>query len=527
MELDHEACYRAISTRDVRFDGRIFTAVRTTGIYCRPICPARTPKRENVTFYPTASAAQEAGYRPCLRCRPESSPDLGAWRGTSNTVSRALALIAEGALDGEAVDALAHRLGIGERQLRRLFRQHLGASPIAVAQTRRILFAKQLIVETTMPMAEVALASGFGSIRRFNATFHALYRRPPRELRRSKLADGEQTGAEGITLKLPYAPPYDWHAMIGFLAARAIKGIEAVDDRQCYRRSVALDGAQGVISVEPDEREPALCVTIRFPRVALLANIVRRVQYIFDLSADPLAIGNHLARDPLLAPLVARRPGLRVPGAWDGFETAVRAMLGQQITVTAAVNLAAKLVAAYGDPLRPNCGDGLTHTFPTPGRLAEAGLRSLGMPATRAQALSSVAGAACAYPNLFSAAQGLQDAIARYRSLPGIGDWTAHYIAMRVLREPDAFPAADIGLLRALTPPGGDRPSVAEALARAEAWRPWRAYAAQHLWTADAGTAKANAATNPKDNIDGLSDNASGVVHRSRGKPDWDTASHS
>jgi AraC family transcriptional regulator, regulatory protein of adaptative response / DNA-3-methyladenine glycosylase II len=527
MELDHEACYRAISTRDVRFDGRIFTAVRTTGIYCRPICPARTPKRENVTFYPTASAAQEAGYRPCLRCRPESSPDLGAWRGTSNTVSRALALIADGALDGEAVDALAQRLGIGKRQLRRLFRQYLGASPIAVAQTRRILFAKQLIVETTMPMVEVALASGFGSIRRFNATFRALYQRPPRELRRSKLAGGEQTGAEGITLKLPYAPPYDWDAMIGFLAARAIKGIEAVDNRQRYRRSFALDGAQGVISVEPDEREPALRVTIRFPRIASLANIVRRVRYIFDLGADPLAIGNHLARDPLLSPLVARRPGLRIPGAWDGFETAVRAMLGQQITVAAAVNLAAGLVAAYGEPLRPICGDGLTHTFPTPGRLAEADLRSLGLPATRAKGLSSVAGAACANSNLFSAAQGLQDAITRYRSLPGIGDWTAHSIAMRVLREPDAFPATDIGLLRALTPPGGDRPSVAEVIARAEAWRPWRAYAAQHLWTADAGTAQANTRANPKDNVDALSDDACGVVHGSRRKPDWDTASHS
>jgi AraC family transcriptional regulator of adaptative response / DNA-3-methyladenine glycosylase II len=243
MELDHEACYRAISTRDARFDGRIFIAVRTTRIYCRPICPARTPKRENVTFFATASAAQEAGYRPCLRCRPESSPDLGAWRagyrpclrcrpesspdlgawrGTSNTVSRALTPIGEGALDGEAVDALAERLGIGERQLRRLFRQHLGASPIAVAQTRRVLFGKQLIVETTMPMAEVALAAGFNSIRRFNATFQILYQRPPRELRRSKLIDGEQTGAEGITLKLPYAPPYDWDAIIDFLGARAI-----------------------------------------------------------------------------------------------------------------------------------------------------------------------------------------------------------------------------------------------------------------------------------------------------------------
>jgi AraC family transcriptional regulator, regulatory protein of adaptative response / DNA-3-methyladenine glycosylase II len=236
MELDHEACYRALSTRDARFDGRMFTAVRTTGVYCRPICPARTPKRENVTFYPTASAAQEAGFRPCLRCRPESSPDLAAWRGTSNTVSRGLALIAEGALDREAVDALAERLGVGERQLRRLFRQHLGASPIAVAQTRRVLFAKQLIVETTMPMTEVALASGFSSIRRFNATFHTLYRRPPRELRRSSSAVGEQTGAEGITLMLAYAPPYDWDAKrpagwAGRVFLRAIKRFSSVRGR--------------------------------------------------------------------------------------------------------------------------------------------------------------------------------------------------------------------------------------------------------------------------------------------------------
>jgi AraC family transcriptional regulator of adaptative response / DNA-3-methyladenine glycosylase II len=315
MELDHEACYRALSTRDARFDGRFFIAVRTTRVYCRPICPARTPKSENVRFFATASAAQEAGYRPCLRCRPESSPDLGAWRGTSNTVSRALTLIGEGALDGEAVDALAERLGVGERQLRRLFRQHLGASLIAVAQTRRVLFAKQLIVETALPMAEVALAAGFNSIRRFNATFQILYQRPPRELRRSKLIDGEQTGAEGITLKLPYAPPYDWDAMIDFLGARAIRGIEAVDNRWRYRRSIALDGAQGVISVEPDDRQPALRVSIRFPQVSALSGIVRRVRRIFDLSADPLAIRDDLARDPLLAPLVAKRPGLRVPGA--------------------------------------------------------------------------------------------------------------------------------------------------------------------------------------------------------------------
>jgi AraC family transcriptional regulator of adaptative response / DNA-3-methyladenine glycosylase II len=502
MELNHEACYRAISTRDARFDGRIFTAVHTTGIYCRPICPARTPKRENVTFYPTACAAQEAGFRPCLRCRPESSPDLAAWRGTSNTVSRALVLIAEGALDGKAVDVLAERLGVGERQLRRLFRQHLGASPIAVAETRRVLFAKQLIVETTMPMAEVALASGFSSIRRFNATFHTLYQRPPRELRRSSLVDGERTGAEGITLMLPYAPPYDWDAMVGFLAARAITGIEAIDGNERYRRSIALDGAQGVISVEPDERERGLRVTIRFPRLASLATIVRRVRRVFDLSADPLAINDDLGRDPLLAPLVARRPGLRVPGAWDGFETAVRAMLGQQITVTAALKLAGKLVASCGEPLRPSYGHGLTHAFPIPARMSQADLQSLGMPAARAEALSSLAGVAAADPSLFSPTQTLEGAIVKLRSQRGIGEWTAQYIAMRVLREPDAFPAADIGLMRALTPPGGSRPSANDVLARAEAWRPWRAYAAQHLWTADAEAPKANARAKLKDNAD-------------------------
>ena len=348
------------------------------------------------------------------------------------------------------------RLGVGERQLRRLFRQHLGASPIAVAQTRRVLFAKQLIIETTMPMAEVALAAGFNSIRRFNATFQTLYQRPPRELRRSQLADADQPGAEGITLKLPYAPPYDWDAMIDFLGARAIRGIEAVDGRRCYRRSIALDGAQGVIRVEPDDREPALLVSIRFPHVSALAGIVRRVRRIFDLSADPLAIRDDLGRDPLLAPLVAERPGLRVPGAWDGFEVAIRAILGQQITVVAAVNLAAKLVAEYGKPLRPVYGNGLTHIFPTPARIAQAHL--LGVPAARARALSAVAAAALADPNLFSPSQTLEDAIAKLRSIRGIGEWTAQYIAMRVLREPDAFPAADIGLLRALTRAEEGRP---------------------------------------------------------------------
>src|SRR5215510_6253423 len=305
MELDHEACYRALSTRDARFDGRIFIAVRTTRVYCRPICPARTPKTENVTFFATASAAQEAGYRPCLRCRPESSPDLGAWRGTSNTVSRALTLIGEGALDGEAVDALAERLGIGERQLRRLFRQHLGSSPIAVAQTRRVLFAKQLIHETRLTMAEIALASGFGSIRRFNHTFRQLFGRSPRELRRgsTRTEPAPSIGTE-IALTLSFAPPYDWDAILRFLAARAIPGVEAVVDGS-YVRTIGLDGEYGWIQVSRARRKNTLLVAIRFPNLKALPVIVSRVRRIFDLSADVEAIDRQLAMDATLAPLVA------------------------------------------------------------------------------------------------------------------------------------------------------------------------------------------------------------------------------
>jgi AraC family transcriptional regulator, regulatory protein of adaptative response / DNA-3-methyladenine glycosylase II len=494
MGLDPDACYRAISTRDARFDGRFFTGVRTTGIYCRPICPARTPKRENVRFFPSAAAAQAAGFRPCLRCRPEASPDMAAWRGTSNTVSRALALIAEGALDEAKLAALAERLGLGERQLRRLFRQHLGASPIAVAQTRRVLFAKQLIVETGMPLTEVALAAGFGSIRRFNATFQTLYRRPPSELRRR---DRGAMAAEAVTLFLPFAPPYDWAAMIGFLRARAIAGIETVE-AGCYRRSIALDGAAGSIAVAPAAVGQGLRVEIRFPHIPSLAQIVHRIRRIFDLSADPVAIGADLARDPLLAPLVALRPGLRVPGAWDGFETAIRAVLGQQITVGAAVKLAGKLVAAHGERLESDHGAGLTHIFPTPARLADAEPQMLGMPSTRAATLNALAAAAAAEPALFGTSQTLDAALARLQALGGIGDWTAHYIAMRALREPDAFPASDIGLQRAVAV-DGKRPSAATLLARAEAWRPWRAYAAQHLWTLDAEARQAAISAKPKD----------------------------
>jgi AraC family transcriptional regulator of adaptative response / DNA-3-methyladenine glycosylase II len=482
MDMNDDACYRALSTRDARFDGRLFVGVKTTGVYCRPICPARTPKRENVRFFPTAAAAQSAGFRPCLRCRPETSPDLAAWRGASNTVARALSLIEAGALDDADVDGLADRLGVGERQLRRLFRKHLGASPIAVAQTRRVLLAKQLIQETRLPMAEVAMAAGFGSIRRFNETFQQLYDRPPVQLRR--LGGPEETAAHGeaVHLTLPYQPPYDWDALIGFLRLRAIPGVERVA-RGRYVRSLAIGGEVGVIRVEPATKH-RLAVSVRFPRISALPAIIARVRRVFDLAADPAAIGEHLGKDPALAPLVAARPGLRVPGAWDGFELAIRAILGQQITVVAARGLAAKLVAAHGDPLPAEfAAEGLTHVFPNPQRLVGADFAALGMPRARVAALTAMIEAAVADPLIFGPRRGLDEAIAALKALPGIGEWTAQYIAMRELREPDAFPAADIGLMRALADPGGRRPSPAELLTRAEAWRPWRAYAALHLWS--------------------------------------------
>jgi AraC family transcriptional regulator of adaptative response / DNA-3-methyladenine glycosylase II len=484
MDMDRTACYRAISTRDARFDGRLFVGVKTTGIYCRPICPARTPKFENVVFFASAAAAQEAGFRPCLRCRPEVSPELAFWRGTSNTVSRALALIETGGLDDDDVESLANRLGVGARQLRRLFRRHLGASPIAVAQTRRVLLAKQLIHETSLPMAEVALASGFGSIRRFNETFLQMFGRAPATLRRHR--DKAKRDADALSVHLAYRPPYDWDAMLSFLERRAIPGVEQVAGGS-YRRTIAIGAHAGTIRVAPADKN-RVDVTIRFPDMSTLAQIIARVRRVFDLAADPDMIGAHLAADPALAPLVAARPGLRVPGAWDGFELAMRAIFGQQITVAAATRSLGKLVELHGAPLPLSMREeGLSHLFPSPVRIARLDPATLRMPGARANAVISLAQAVSLDPSIFSPSASLEEAVAKLRSLPGIGEWTAQYIAMRELREPDAFPAADIGLLRAMTDKDGRRPSSAQLLARAESWRPWRAYAALHLWAAGSG----------------------------------------
>jgi AraC family transcriptional regulator of adaptative response / DNA-3-methyladenine glycosylase II len=319
--LDRRTYYRAFETRDARFDGRVFVGVTSTGIYCRPICPARTPKFDNCRFFASAAAAQEAGFRPCLRCRPEIAPDLAFWRGTANTVSRALALIADGALDGDEADVevLAERLGVGGRQLRRLFQHHLGASPIAVAQTRRVLFAKQLLHDTRLPMTEVALASGFGSVRRFNEIFRALFRRPPSALRRQsrkKAGAADNSARDGVTLRLAYRPPYDWPGMLAALAARATPGTEWIEDDLWHRR-IELDGKQGLVAVANLAQRNSVLVTIRFPSVKALPAIVARVRRVFDLGADIVTIDSHLARDPKLAPLIAKRPGLRAPGDWE------------------------------------------------------------------------------------------------------------------------------------------------------------------------------------------------------------------
>ena len=486
--LDEKLCYRALESRDARFDGRLFVGVTSTGVYCRPVCPARTPKPANCRFFAAAAAAEAAGFRPCLRCRPETAPERGAWQGTSNTVSRGLELIAVGGLDGEgaSVERLAERLGVGARHLRRLFETHLGVTPIAVAQTRRVAFAKQLIVETRLPMSEVALASGFGSVRRFNEIFRELFDRPPSALRRKAvvtLPEGT-VGTDGVTLRVRYRAPYDFAGLLSFFRARAIVGVELVSaDR--YLRTFEEDGEVGNVEVAQHPGEQSLLVRVRTGRVSVLSRIVGRVRRMFDTASDVTSIGEHLAQDPLLAPLIARRPGLRVPGGWSGFETGVRAVLGQQVSVAAARQLAERLVRSSGTPIL--LGASSTRLFPSAQQVAGADLSKLGMPKARQNALQALAQAAIADPRLFEATSTIEETVARLAAVRGIGAWTAHYIALRAARDPDAFPSSDRGILRGMALCLG-APCEAEALERrAACWRPFRAHAAQHLWAEDAG----------------------------------------
>ena len=482
MELDRLACDRARRARDPRFDGRFFIGVTTTGIYCRPICPARTPKDENIRYFPTAAAAEAAGFRPCLRCRPESSPGTPAWLGTSSVVSRGLRLIAEGALDTDIrrerrkhrnVDDLAARLGVTARHLRRLFLQHVGATPLDVALTRRAHFAKKLLDETHLAMSDIAAAAGFGSVRRFNSHLRRTYARTPTEIRRLARQRAE-LGSERYRVRLAYRPPYEWPAILAFLAARATPGVEVVDSGQ-YRRIIALNGQIGVIEVSRAHEGCALVLDVRFPDARPLLSIVERVRRIFDLAADPSAIAEHLGGDPLLAPVLARHAGLRTPGAWDGFEIAVRAVLGQQVSVKAATTLAGRIASQFGTPVE--LGHGLTRLFPTPDRLATAALEQVGIIRSRAQTIRILAKQVADGTIGFRGCGDPQELAASLESIPGIGRWTAEYISMRALGEPDAFLSGDLVLRRIA---GNCTPRALDL--KAESWRPWRAYAVMLLW---------------------------------------------
>lgn len=479
MEIDRAACLAAFLGRDRRFAGRFYAGVTTTGVYCRPGCPAPLPKPGNVLFFPCAAAAEEAGFRACRRCRPETAPGTPAWAGTSTTVARALRQIETGRADGVPVAALATRLGVGERQLRRLFAGHLGASPAAVARSRRLHFARRLLDDTSLGMSDVALAAGFSSVRRFNEAMREAFGVPPSALRRES---ARRPAAAGIDLRLPCRPPFDAGALLSFFAARAVPGVETVEDG-AYRRTVWLGGSAGLVEASYDAERGVLTLRLAGLAPAVALEAARRAGRLFDLDADPSAIAAHLGADPLLAPLLALRPGLRVPGAWDPFETAVRTVLGQQVSVRAARTLAGRLASRFGRPL-PGAlaAGGLTHLFPSADELAEADVASIGLPSRRAETVRALGREAALGRLDLGPAASLEEAEARLAGIPGVGPWTARLVALRALGEPDAFPAGDLGLRKALSG-GGPLPAPAAVTERARAWRPWRAYALVHLWT--------------------------------------------
>ncbi|MFD1297026.1 AlkA N-terminal domain-containing protein [Lysobacter gummosus] len=481
-------CEQARISRDPRFDGLFFTAVTSTGIYCRPVCPAPAAKRENVKYFGHAAAAEAAGFRPCLRCRPELSPAEGAWRRGDAAVARALKLIDEGLLAEQPLAALAERVGLGERQLRRLFVERLGAPPIGVHGTRRLLFAKQLLTETRLPITEVAMAAGFGSLRRFNTTFREAYRMAPRDLRRRPNETPNGDG-DSLVLRLGYRPPYDFTAMLDFLRGRALPGVEVVDEHS-YSRVIGPIESPGWLRVSAwpsdkrkaaDDHPHALKLELHGPAPARLLEIINRLRRMFDLDADPNAIATALSVDPRLKALFAKRPGLRLPSGWDGFEISVRAILGQQVSVAAARTLAARVAQRFGQALPKPFGPGLEHLFPTPEALADADLAEVGLTRARADTVRTVARALLEGRVDFRAERTLDDFVARWVALPGIGPWTAHYVALRALGHPDAFPADDLVLQKAM-PEDGVRMSAKALNSRAEAWRPWRAYGVIQVW---------------------------------------------
>jgi AraC family transcriptional regulator of adaptative response / DNA-3-methyladenine glycosylase II len=477
LNFDIRTLDRARISRDARFDGKFFIGVTSTRIYCRPICPVRSPKRTNIRYYPTAAAAAEAGLRPCLRCRPEAAPNTPAWSGTLAAVRRGLRLIEEGFLDHRSVEELAEMLGIGARHLHRLLMQHVGASPVTLAQTRRLHFAKRLLDETSLPITGIALAAGFGSVRRFNDAFRKTYKRAPRELRNGHAARVD-SGLGEIKLRLAYRPPYDWIRLYSFFSARAIPGVELVQNG-IYVRTIATANGWAKIQVQPVAGEHALELLVNGASPANLLQLSTVARRVFDLAADPETVNSVLKCDPLLGPLIYRRPGLRIPGAWNPFECAVRAILGQQVSVRTARTFLARLVQRTGTAIAPI--PGLTHLFPEPNAVLAADLGGLGFTKSRVAALKGLSAAIFDGRLDFSAS--ITDIMRSLSDIPGIGQWSTEYIALRALGEPDAFPSADL-VLRRTSSRCGTIISASALEQKAEAWRPWRGYAAVHLWCA-------------------------------------------
>jgi AraC family transcriptional regulator of adaptative response / DNA-3-methyladenine glycosylase II len=473
MHLDPDQCYRALRAHDARFDGRFFVGVRTTHIYCRPVCTVKAPRRENCRFFPSAAAAESEGFRPCLRCRPELAPGYAAVDANRRLARSAASLIEDGSLGESGLPELAATLGVTDRHMRRVFQDEFGVAPIEYAQTQRLLLAKRLLTDTALPVTEVALASGFASLRRFNDLFRKRYRMTPGELRRNSKADAN---AETLAFDLAYRPPYDWDAMLAFLERRAIRGVEAVEGH-AYRRTIRAerDGKPlaGFIEVTLSKRRPAVRVVVSASLALAIPSVLARVKHLFDLACHPEEISG------ALGPLAEKHPGLRLPGAVDGFEIAVRAILGQQVTVRAATTIAARFAAKFGTPYEtPHAS--LTTLFPAAAEIASRSpneVAACGIVSVRARAIVELAKALDAGSLRLDPSAPVEATVAALDALPGVGPWTAQYIAMRALAWPDAFPHPDVAVLKAMR-----EAKPAAALAASDTWRPWRAYAVLHLW---------------------------------------------
>lgn len=472
---DHDSCYAALKTHDRRFDGRLFVGVTSTRIYCRPVCTVRMPKKENCRFFSNHAQAEAAGFRPCLRCRPELAPGWAPVDATQRLAAAAVHLIDAGELESGGLPRLAERLGVTDRHLRRVFREELGVTPVAYAQTQRLLMAKRLLADTSLPVTRVAMIAGFGSLRRFNSAVRDHYGLTPGDLRK-KSAVGAGSLDDALRFELSYRPPFDWVRLLAFLKGRCISGVETVaGDR--WMRTVRVTRRQetltGWIAVRHRPKRHSLAVEVSASLQSVLPAVLNGVRQVFDLSCEPGLVGEALGE------LAAGALGLRVPGAFDGFEMAVRAILGQQVTVKAAHTIAARFASAFGEPLDTPI-EGLCLFFPTAERVAEENvdlIASSGIVRQRAAAILSLAQEVAEGRLLLSPAAEVQEAMHRLKAIRGIGEWTAQYIAMRALAWPDAWPSGDVAIMKALS-----TKNRREADARAEQWRPWRAYAALHLW---------------------------------------------